>query len=97
MLTIRGLGLAKAPARRKLPISVEDMGAPNGMPELMRIDQQILWVTILPRWFFMLRLSELTDSKNPLTPDGRRPILLSDIDPMCGGKLAHWGGLASKK
>ena len=96
MLMIRGLGRAKSPARRKLPISVEDMGAPKDMPELMRIDRQILCKTVLLGWFFTLRLIELLDSKNPLTPDGRRLILVSDIDPMCGGKLTHWGPTSKK-
>ena len=91
MLMIRGLGRAQIPARRKLPISVEDMGTPKDMPGLMRIDRQILWATVLLGWFFMLRQSGLLDSENPLTPDGRLPILVSDIDPMCGGKLTRWG------
>ena len=91
MLRIRGLGRAKGPTRRKLTISPEDMGAPNGMPELMRIDQQILLTTVLRGWFFTLRLGGLLDARNPLTPDGRRPILVSDIDPMCGGELARLG------
>ena len=51
MLMIRGLGRGKGPARRKLPISVEDMGAPKGIPELMRIDRQILLTTVLRGWF----------------------------------------------
>ena len=47
MLTIQGLGRAKGTDRRKLPISVEDIGTPNDMPDLMRIDHQILWATLL--------------------------------------------------
>ena len=70
MLTIRGLGREKGPGRRKLSISVEDMGAPNGIPELMRIGQQILLKTVLRGWFSTLRLGGLLDAKNPLTPDG---------------------------
>ena len=70
MLMIRGLGRPKGPARRKLPISVEDTGTPNGMPELMRIDQQILATTVLRGWFYTLRLGGLLDSTNPLASDG---------------------------
>ena len=72
-LKIRALGRAWGPARRKLPISVEDMGALKGMIELMRIDPQILWATVLLGRVFALRLTELIDSKNPHTPEGRSP------------------------
>ena len=92
MLMIRGLGRAKGLARRKLLMSAEDTVALKGMLELMRIDRKILWATVLIGWFFMVRLIGPPDSKNPLTPDGRRSVLVSDIYPMCGGKLAHCGG-----
>ena len=67
------------------------MGAPKGIPELMRIDRQILLTTVQRGWFSTLRLGGLLDAENPLTPDGRRPILVSDIDPMCGGQLPRLG------
>ena len=76
-LMIRALGRALGPARRKLPISVEAMGALKGALELMRIDKQILWAPVLIGRVFALKLSELIDSKNRLAPEGRSPILVS--------------------
>ena len=32
----------------------------------------------------------LIDANNPLAPDARRPILVSGVDPICGGRLARW-------
>ena len=61
------------------------------MLDLKQIDQQILRASFLVGWFFMYPMGELLDSRNPNLPEGRRPILISDIDPLCGGKLAHRG------
>ena len=91
MLAIRGLRRAKVPARRKLPISVEDLRDPKRMLDLDQIDEQILWAATPIGWFFMLRMSGFPDAENPITPEGRHRILISDIDPLRGGKLTHWG------
>ena len=91
MLMVRGLRRAKVPTHRKLPISVEYLRTLKGMLDLHQIDQQILRATMIIGMFFMLRASEFLDAKNPLTPAGRRPILVPDIDLLRGGKLAHRG------
>ena len=91
MLMVRGLKRAKGPTQRKLPISVEDLGTLKGTMDLAQSDQLTLWTATLLGWFFMLRMSEFLDNKNPLMPDGRHPLLMSDIDPLRNGKLTDWG------
>ena len=39
----------------------------------------------------MLRMSEVLGAKNPLTPGSRRPVRVSDIDPVCAGQPTYWG------
>ena len=90
-LMVRGLRRAKGPTQRKLPISLEDLREVKNMMDLAQIDQYILWETTLAGRFFMLRMSEFLGSKNPNLPTDRHPLRMSDIDPLCGGKLAHWG------
>ena len=50
-----------------------------------------LWASAILEWFFTLRMSEFMDTDNPLMPEGRHPLLVFDIDPMCKGELADWG------
>ena len=96
-LMIRGLRRAKGPTQRKLPISIEDLKTLSGMTDHTKIDQQILWITVLLGWFFMLRMGELFDNNDQNRPAGRHPILMSDIDPLYQGNLAHTGARASMK
>ena len=91
MLMVRGLRRANGPTQRNLPATVEDLGTLKGLLDLGQVGQQILWTSVLLGWVFMLRMGEFLDAKNPLTPDGRRPVLISDIDPLCDGKSTRWG------
>lgn len=70
MLMVRGLRRAKGPTQRKIPTTIEDRMALNGMLDLGQVGQQILWATILLGWFFMLRMSEFLDTGDPLAPEG---------------------------
>ena len=90
-LMIRGMRRAKGPTQRKLPISIEDRTTLHGMMDHIDIDQQILWSTVLLSWFFMLRMGEMFDNNDKTRPEGRHPLLMSDIDPLCKGNLTHWG------
>ena len=90
-LMIRGLRRAKGPAQRKLPISLEDLRTLNGMIGHKQIDRQIQGATVLLGWFCMLRMGELFPTSDPNRPPGRHPVLVSDIDPLCGGNITHWG------
>ena len=91
MLMVRGLRRAKCHTRRKRPITLEDLKVLKGMLDLKNSDQLTIWAAALLGWFFMLRMSEFTDNRGPLPPEGRHPILISDIDPLCKGELAKWG------
>ena len=91
-LMIRGLRRAKGPTQRKLPITIEDLTTLHDMIDHTDINQQTLWGTVLLGWFFMLRRGLLVDNNNKTRPAERHPLWLSDIDPLCQGNLANWGG-----
>ena len=90
-LMLKGLKREKGPTNRKLPITVEDLRALKGLLNLKDSDQLCLRAVILTGWFFMLRMSEFLATKSKHAPEGRHPLYMEDIHPLCDGKPTQWG------
>ena len=91
---MKGARREKGPAKRKLPVTTEDLNHVYNMTNWDNPDSVTLWCTVSIAWFFMLRMSEYLE-KGPSDKYGRlgrRPLLMHEIEPLCGGKRVDWSG-----
>ena len=90
-LTIKGLRRSSGPEKRKPPFSTEDIRAIKGLLNLKELCQFLIWAASLLGRFFMLRMSEFLATESKYKPQGRHPIRMNDVAPMCKGAPTHWG------
>ena len=90
-LMIKGMMRNKGPTDSKLPTAVGDLRTLNGLLDLNDINQHLLRCSILPGWFFMMRMGEYLTTNSRNCNSKRIPIATSDIEPRCRGVATEWG------
>ena len=91
---MKGARREKGPAKRKLPVTTEDLNQVYMSTNWSNPDSVTLWCTISIAWFFMLRMSEYVD-KGPADrygKYGRHPLRMGEIEPLVKGKRTAWSG-----
>ena len=63
----------------------------QGLLALNDINQHLLRCSILPGWFFMMRMGEYLTTNSRNCNSKRIPIATSDIEPRCRGVATEWG------
>ena len=90
-LTLMGSKRANGPTDRKSPFPLEDLMSLKGMLNLKDVDQLTLWESVFAGWFFILRMGEFLVTKSKFPPQGRHPIHMDDVQPLCKGAPTSWG------
>ena len=89
---MEGARREKGPAKRKRPVTPEDINQVYSATDWNNPDSVTLWCSISIAWFFMLRMSEYVD-KGPADrygKYGRHPLRMNEIEPLSGGKRTLW-------
>ena len=91
---MKGARREKGPTNRKMPVTIEDLNCIHSSVDWDNPDSVTLWCTIIIAWFFMLRMSEYLETGNQKSQCDekrqRHPLLMSDIEPLIGGKKCEW-------
>ena len=91
-----GARRGKGPAKRKMPVTAEDLNKIYEAVDWGNPDSVILRCTISIDWFSTLRMGGYLDKHTKLEDEGdvnsRRPILMEEIEPMVNGTMADWSG-----
>ena len=88
---MKGARRAKGPAKRKLPVTTEDLNHIYNMADWANPDSVTVRCAIAIAWFFMLGMSEYIDGGGRASGDKtRHPLTTDEIEPLRGGLRAEW-------